>query len=80
MKENPTSTKKKKNLNQKNDNKNIIKYKKNIENIVKHACHSCKTLCFAFQIHLVSKLYFNKLPNDFINEKIEDPIFICNSC
>ncbi len=45
-------------IDQKNDNKNIIKYKKDIENIAKHACYCCKTLCFAFQIHLVSKLYF----------------------
>ncbi len=37
-------------------------------------------MCFTFQVHLVSKLYFNKLPNHFKNEKIEDPIFICNSC
>ncbi len=36
--------------------------------------------CFTFQIHLVFKLCFNKLPNDFLNEKIEDPIFICNYC
>ncbi len=33
----PTSTtKRKKTLDQKNDEKNIIKYKKDIENIVKH--------------------------------------------
>jgi hypothetical protein len=56
----------------------IIKYKKDIEDIVKHACYCCKTLCFAFKIHLVSKLYFNKFPNDFLNEKIEDLIFIYN--
>ncbi len=37
MKKNPTSTtKRKKTLDQKNDEKNIIKYKKDIENIVKH--------------------------------------------
>jgi hypothetical protein len=36
-------------------------------------------LCFAFQIHLVFKLYFNKFPSHLKNEKIEDPIFICNS-
>jgi hypothetical protein len=81
MKENPASIKKrKKNLGQKNDDKNIIKYKKDIEDVVKHACYCCKTLCFTFQIHLHSKLYFTKLPNDLKNEKIEDLIFICNSC
>jgi hypothetical protein len=64
-KENLASTKKKKNLDQKNDEKNIIKYKKDIEDIAKHACSCCKTLCFTFQIHLLYKLYFNKLPNDF---------------
>jgi hypothetical protein len=57
-KENPASTKKKKKkLDQKNDNKNIIKYKTEIEDITKHACYCCKTLCFAFKIHVVSKLF-----------------------
>jgi hypothetical protein len=66
MKENLASTKKrKKNLDQRNDDKNIIKYKKDIEDVAKHACYCCKTLCFTFQIRLLSKLYFNKLPNDF---------------
>jgi len=36
-------------------------------------------LCFTFQVHLVFKLCFNKLPTQFKKEKIEDPIFICNS-
>ncbi len=49
--------KKKKKLDQKNDNKNIIKYKTEIEDITKHACYCCKTLCFAFKIHVVSKLF-----------------------
>jgi hypothetical protein len=37
-------------------------------------------LCFAFQIFLISKIYFNKLCSDFKNEKMEDPIFMCNYC
>ncbi len=43
--ENPTSTKKKekKTVDQKNDDKNIITYKKDIEDIAKHACYYCKT-------------------------------------
>jgi hypothetical protein len=65
-KKNPASTKRRrKNLDQKNDNKNIIKYKKDIEDIAKHACNCYKTLCFTFQIRLISKLYFNNLSNDF---------------
>jgi hypothetical protein len=40
----PKNKKKNKNLDQKNDDKNIIKYKKDIENIAKHACYYCKTL------------------------------------
>jgi hypothetical protein len=78
MKENLASTKKK-NLDQKNDEFFNIKYKKDIEDVVKHACYCCKILCFAFQIRLFFKLYFNKLPNDLKNEIIEDFIFICNS-
>jgi hypothetical protein len=70
MKENPTlkkkkKKKKKKNLDHKNDDKNIIIYRKDIQDIAKHACYCCKTLCFALQIHLIFKFYFNKLPNDF---------------
>ncbi len=43
----------------------ILLYKKDIENIAKLGCYCCKTWCFAFPICLVSKLYFNKFPNDF---------------
>jgi hypothetical protein len=59
----------KKNLDQKNEDKNIIKSKKDIEDIAKHACNYCKTLCFTFQFFFVSKLYFQKTFNDLKNKK-----------
>ncbi len=37
-------------------------------------------MCFAFQISLIFRLYFNKLHSDLENEKMEDPIFMCNYC
>jgi hypothetical protein len=58
----------------------IIKYKKDIENIVKHACYCCKTLYITFQIFLFSKLYIKKLPTDLKMKKIKDRILICNYC
>jgi hypothetical protein len=70
LKENPTSTTKRKNkCDQNNDDTNIIKYMKKIEDIAKHACYCCKTLCFAFQMCLAFKLYFKKLPNKFKMKK-----------
>ncbi len=40
-----------------------------MEDIAKHECNYCKTLCFTFQKKIVSKLYFRNFFNDLKNEK-----------
>jgi hypothetical protein len=39
------------------DDKHILKYKKDMEDIVTYICHCCGRLCFAFLISQTSKSY-----------------------
>jgi hypothetical protein len=58
----------------------IIKYKKDIQNIVKHVCYCCQRCFLKFQNFFASKSYIKKLPNAIQDIKTNDRILICKSC
>jgi uncharacterized CHY-type Zn-finger protein len=58
----------------------IIKYKKDIQDIVKHVCYCCQRLFSKFQIVFASKSYIKKLLDAIQDIKTNDHILICKSC
>jgi hypothetical protein len=73
---NPTSTKKKKKkpLTKRMMTKILLHIRKILKTLLNMQVIIVK--CFTFQIRLVSKLYFNNLPNDFLNENKKPYIYM----
>jgi hypothetical protein len=60
--------------------KNLLKYKEDIKDIVKHVCYCCQRLHFQYQISIVSKPYIEKIPNELNNGKNLKDVIICKFC
>lgn len=52
------------------NNKYIMKYKKDIEDIAKQVCYCCQNLCFAHQVFYVSKSCIEQFPDVIKNVKL----------
>jgi len=57
----------------------IIKYKKDIQDIVKHFCYYCQRFFFLIPNFFASKSYIKKLLNAIQDIQRNDRIFICKS-